>query len=733
MNFKLFDSKEFQQKFSKENKNSTKNRLMLKLFLVVFSTAVIVYFMPRSNGFNFQYELNTPWRYGSLYASRKFNILKSDSAIIKSKDSICHAFQPYFNKDNTTLARVKTKLYNITVKSTSGDEEVNILAKNDPKLRPYIEHIASLLDSVYAQGVVTSVSYDSLISKGAESVRVISEFTATPRSCDELYSIHSAYKYIVNQDPENYKANIISRLNLNTILEADLQYDKDKSEEELNDMLSMVGKYIGTVKANESIVNRGELITPLIYQKIKSYETLMHGQDINKEKLPYILGGQALIVLIIMTVLITYLSIFRKDYIEVPRNAILLYVSIMVFCIVTSLMVAHHFFHVFIIPCCIVPITIRVFMDSRTAFMFHTAMVIIMSLSLSNPFEFITLQLIAGMIAIQNMRELTQRSQIFRTAAIVAAAYITFYVAYELTIGTEITEISRSEITYLIINGAMLLFAYPLLWAIEKTFGFISDVTLVELSNINHPLLRRMSEVAPGTLQHSMQVANLATEVAKKIDAKSQLVRTGALYHDIGKIEQPAFFTENQTNRNPHNLISPINSAKVIMRHVALGIALADKYDLPTAIKRFITTHHGTGKTKYFYVTYKNEHPDEDVDESLFTYPGPNPGTAEEAILMMADSVEAASRSLKEYTEESISQLVDKIIDGQIAEGFFKECPITFKDIAIAKDVFKEKLKTIYHTRITYPEYNAAVKEREEEKRKAEEARQQEDNGKESV
>ena len=257
---------------------------------------------------------------------------------------------------------------------------------------------------------------------------------------------------------------------------------------------------------------------------------------------------------------------------------------------------------------------------------------------------------------------------------------------------------------YFGINGILLLFTYPLLFALEKIFGFTSNVTLVELSNINHPLLRKMSEIAPGTFQHSLQMSNLAAEAANRIGAKSQLVRTGALYHDIGKLENPAFFTENQSGVNPHKSLGYEQSAQVIINHVVDGLKLADKYNLPKVIKDFIDTHHGRGVTKYFYISYQNEHPDEEVNIEKFRYPGINPFTKEQDILMMADSVEASSRSLSEYTEESIGALVDKIIDSQVADGFFKECPITFKDISSVKALFKEKLKTIYHTRITYPE-----------------------------
>ena len=308
------------------------------------------------------------------------------------------------------------------------------------------------------------------------------------------------------------------------------------------------------------------------------------------------------------------------------------------------------------------------------------------------------------MAAIYSLKELSQRSQLLSSTLIVTLTYSLLYLALDLVHVSEIAQLSTYVYMNFIINGLLLLFTYPLLFILEKTFGFTSNVTLVELSNINTKLMREMSETAPGTFQHSLQLANLTAAAANRIGANSQLVRTGAMYHDIGKMLNPAFFTENQSGVNPHDQLNYKQSAQIVISHITDGLKLADKYNLPKVIKEFISTHHGNGLTKYFYISYQNEHPDEEVDKTVFQYPGPNPFTKEQAILMMADSVEAASRSLPEYTEESISALVDKIIDSQVQEGYFKECPITFKDIATVKSVFKEKLKTMYHTRISYPE-----------------------------
>jgi putative nucleotidyltransferase with HDIG domain len=335
--------------------------------------------------------------------------------------------------------------------------------------------------------------------------------------------------------------------------------------------------------------------------------------------------------------------------------------------------------------------------------MTHITMLLVCAMILQHPFEFTVIETVAGLVAINSLRELSQRSQLFKTAFIITIACLAVNMAFDWTRSETLAELDYSTYNYLIADGIMLLFAYPLLYLIEKTFGFTSDITLIELSNTNNELLRRMSEVAPGTFNHSIQVANLAGEIANKIGANAQLVRTGALYHDIGKLSNPIYFTENQSGIDPHETLTDIESAQVIISHVTEGLKMADKYNLPKVIRDFISTHHGQGKAKFFFVRYHNEHPDEPVDDLLFTYPGPNPFTREQACLMMADTVEAASRSLPDYTEQSIRSLVERLVDGQVADGYFRECPITFRDIQYAKTVLIEKLKTVYHTRVSYP------------------------------
>lgn len=636
------------KKMSREKRKRMRS-LLIKSALVVITTAVVVYFMPRFNSFNYSYDKWQPWRYGTLISTQKFNIAMSDSALMNKKDSISRAFKPFFN--------------HIEVEGNPEDELIMDLQ-----------------------------NLDSLRRAGTTYIRVIDGNNAHPVPITDVKSVKEATLSLIGNEARTVKSN--------------LMFDYEKSSSALNEEFSSLGN-LGFVRVNEKIVDRGEIITEEIYQKLRSYEDVMKGKTVDGKQLIsnyMILLGQIMMVMFICILLVHYLSTYREDYIQKPLHSIMCFSLMTVMCVLASIMVSHHFFHVFILPCCMVPIIIRIFLDSRTAFAFHCGTILLISLTLSNPFEFVLLEMVAGMVAILNLKELTQRSQIVSVAGFIIVSSILFYGAYQLATGAEFKNIELRILIYFVINGFLLLLAYPLIWLIEKTFRFVSDVTLVELSNINHPLLRKLSEQAPGTFQHSMQVANLAADVAKKIGARVQLVRTGALYHDIGKMERPAFFTENQNGVTPHKHLSLVKSAEVIIAHVKNGLALAEKYNIPKIISDFIATHHGLGKTQYFLVTYKNEHPGEEVDETLFQYPGPNPSTKEEAVLMISDAVEAASRSLDQYTTENINNLVDKIIDTQVAEGFFNECPLTFKDITDAKDVLKKRLETLYHTRISYPE-----------------------------
>jgi len=668
--------------------------LLYKCLIFIVTVSIITYFMPKEGKFNYEFDINTPWKYGLLQAPFDVRIYKSDQQIQKEQDSIRTFYKPYFLMDKNVEKNMLVKFredYNRNMKFT--------LPSSD-----YLRYIERTLKHIYQRGVLSAQDAQFLSEDSIIQVQIVNGNIATNEEAEQLFTVKEAYEYILNSDTAHYNKRILQSCNLSNYLTSNITFDLEKSEVILQELQAMVAPAKGLVQTGQKIIDRGEIIDEHTYDILRSLEKEWEKRSESMQEIHQTYMGQIIVVSVLIICFMIYLELFRKEYYQRKRSVLLLFALIVFFPVLLSIMVEQNLSNVYVIPLAMIPIIIGIFLDSRTAFMAHTVIILICSIFLRYPHEFIIMEIAAGMTAIYSLRELSQRSQLLRTALIVVICYALVHFAFDLMLENDLTKLNTRMYIYFVINGILLLFAYPLLFILEKTFGFTSNVTLVELSNINNKLLREMSEVAPGTFQHSLQMANLAAEAANKIGANSQLVRTGALYHDIGKMMNPAFFTENQTSVNPHKSLSYEQSAQVIISHITDGIKLAEKHQLPKVIKDFIRTHHGAGVAKYFYISYKNEHPDEEVDMSKFSYPGPNPFTKEQAILMMADSVEAASRSLQEYTEESISTLIDKIVDGQVAEGFFKECPITFKDIAMVKDLFKEKLKTVYHTRITYPE-----------------------------
>ena len=679
-----------------------------RLIVLVASVALIVYFLPNPGKIKFEdIEIGDVWNHPPLISACKFNINMDEDELQVKKDSVDRTFEPYFNHKEAVRDTVKIRIQNATQKLIDNNDRYS-----EAPISHYVSDLFRTLDSVYNEGVISQESYDSLKHVTTQYIRILdNNIQRPPVSIEKIHSIQGAYQKIMNPVwdevtiADTLHKQFLSALNLNTLLEGNLVYDHRKSEQELIAKKDSLSPTIGNVLENERIIDRGEIVTAEKQAKLLAYEKEMSKRTSDERPLKTILG-QILLVLIIMLVLNSFLYIFRKDYFYNVRAYLMLFILPVVFCALSSTMIEHRLLHIFIVPFCMIPVIIRVFLDSRVAFVFHLGTVLIASICMRIPYEFLLIQIIAGMVAVQTLRQMTQRSQIVSTVFIVTLTMLATHFTFEMISNADFTHdhFERDPYYWLIVSGLLLLFTYPLFWLMEKFFGFTSEVTLVELSNTNNTLLQKLMEEAPGTFQHSTQVAILASEVATKVGANVQLVRTGAMYHDIGKLSRPVFFTENQSGINPHERISPTKSSEVIIGHVTEGVKLAEHYDIPEVIKRFILTHHGKGKVKYFYITYKNQHPDEEIDESLFTYPGPNPESKEEAILMMADAVEAASRSLSEYTEEGISSLVDKIVQSQVDDGFFDDSNITFKDLQIARKALKDRLKTIYHTRITYPE-----------------------------
>ncbi|MCI5929790.1 MAG: HDIG domain-containing protein [Prevotella sp.] len=668
--------------------------LAIRAGLVFLTSFIIIWFLPRNEAKQYAYEIGEPWHYGTLIAKFDFPVYKTDETVQRERDSLLHSFQPYYNYDNS-VESVQTAKLRVE------------LAKAGTLPPGFAQALIEKLHQLYQTGIMGTPQYNSFNNDTTSQIRVVFGKDAESRKVSLIYSTMTAYELLLDDSYLSKERLLMQRLNMNDYIMPNLILDRNRTETARNDLLSGITPASGMVMAGQKIIGQGDMVDDYNYRVLNSMEKEIDRRQAGKSQITRHFVGNIIYVIAFMLLFTLYLTLFRRDYFSKPRCVAMLYTFIALFPLCVSLMMEHSYFSfsVYVLPFAMGPIFVRIFLDSRTAFVTHLITVLISACALRYQFDFIIIQTIAGLIAIYSLREVSTRSQIFRTALWVFVATCAMYFALKLMESNGDMRFGRSMYYHFLINGVLLLLAYPLMFVVEKTFGFVSVLTLIELSDTNKGLLRKLSEIAPGTFQHSITVGNLASEIANKIGAKATLARTGALYHDIGKIKNPAFFTENQQGgMNPHDNLTEKESARIIIAHVTDGVKLAEEYDLPVVIRDFILTHHGCGMSKYFYIKYQNEHPNEVVDKSPFTYPGPNPSTREQAILMMADSCEAASHSLKEYTEESIAKLVNQLVDQQVKDGLFSECKITFYDIAVAKQVLIERLKAIYHTRIKYPE-----------------------------
>lgn len=664
------------------------------MLLSLATTIIVVLMLPHNNVPQFDFNIGEPWKYDQIIADYEIPLYKSEDVLQHERDSLLSTFEPYYN-------------YSVTVREQALKKFQKKYQNGLPGLSSYYtSYVAQKIRQAYAKGIINTETAQKLAKDSLARIRVVSGNTATSIAISEYLTPRSAYEWLFT-DPIMQKQRVVLQdCNLNEFLSPNILYDADRSQVEQDDLLSSIPVASGMILIGQKIIGRGEMVDEKAHNAISSYMKEMQQHTTTRTELLSTYGGQALYVFIAVLLMTLYLTLYRRDYFEKTSSYAMLYTLVIINPIIVSLVIKHHFFTVYLLPLAMAPMFVRVFMDSRTAYVVHTVIVLLSALAVQKQFDFIAIELAGGLVAIYTLRELSNRSQVFIAAITVTIAGAAVYTALELINSTTTINLHKDYYIHFVGNGVLLLLTYPLMFLVEKLFGFTSAVTLFELSDMNKDLLHRLSMVAPSTMQHSITVSNLAAEIASRIGAKPLEVRVGALYHDIGKMRHPVFFTENQSGINPHKRINETTSAQVIISHVTEGIRLAEEANLPMLIQDFIRTHHGTGLTKYFYVQYKNNHPDEDVDEAPFRYPGPNPFTREQAILMMADTVEAASRSLPEYTEETISSLVNRLIDTQVNEGYFHECPITFRDIQTAKDVLIERLKTIYHTRIAYPELN---------------------------
>ncbi len=655
--------------------------------IFIVATAIVVYFMPGDNKHKYTYELNRPWNYDLLTAPVDIPVYRDSATVKQMIDSIDSELIPIYRVDPSAKARV-------TAVITGG------AGLSDATRRRLID----LIDKIYEGGVIDAKTAAVIADGELPEVKCIVNNVNVSRPTDAFRSQRDAYAYIDSVFRDSQERPAIQALNLSNELNPNIIEDAKATHQYRESLIQPIVAAVGVIQQGERIIDRGDRVSPQLYQVLKSYEQALEKlgrQDRNRQV--YTTLGHILFVLTLFGLLYAY---FGYNYPATLRSVkkMLAVVSLMVVFFLFSVAMAKNITSgLYIVPLAILPIVAQVFFDARTAFFTYVLEVLMCAVMASFQLEFIFIELLAGSVVIFSLRELSKRSQLLRSASLAFLSYVVGYVAIELMSAGSLTAMSGRLVGYFAINAVLISFAYILIFVIEKMFGMTSVVTLVELSDINNPLLRELSTECPGTFQHSMAVSNLASEAAHKIGANVQLVRAAALYHDIGKIDNPAFFTENQYGINPHDALSPKQSARIIIGHVTDGIKRADKYKLPSVIKDFIYQHHGAGKAKYFYIREQQQHPDETVDPTPFTYPGPNPQTAEASLLMMADAVEAASRSLTDHSEAAIKALVDRLIDQQVADGYHNESPLSFRDVGLIKDTFIKRLRSMYHGRVSYP------------------------------
>lgn len=669
------------------------SRHYVRWIMLAVCVALVAYFLPRNSEHRYIYEENKPWNYSLLTAPFDIPVRLDSVSARRVTDSIDAVFEPVYTRDLTaeklSVADFAKRLEGTNTGLTPGERN-KLLAE---------------LRRIYDNGVTDPATANDIRSGKLRHVRIIHDNIAYTVPASGYLSARSAYAELDSAfaDPRFHRA--IAATSLAELIRPNIVMDTTVTRRMRDEVIQRALAPVGIVVQGERIIDRGEVVNTRLFTILRTMEEMQaeRGQTGMADSYYPILGKLACLLALFGSMYV-FLYFFRRDYFNDDR--VMVFIMLMITCTVLVGLGMHAAFAsgLYLVPLTLVPIIVQAFLDSRTAFLsFLVTVMVLLTVSVF-PLEFLLMQWVAGVAATCSIKELTKRSDLIRTAGLIFGAYALGYVAAELLTNGSLSHLSPRMFGCLAINAVFISFAYILVFLVEKAFGFTSRVTLVELSDINNPVLRELSEECPGTFQHSMSVSNLATAAAARIGANVQMVRTGALYHDIGKLGNPAFFTENQHGVNPHDALDPLQSARIVIGHVNEGLRRADRAKLPSVIRRFISEHHGRGKARYFYTTYCNAHPDLDVDPAPFTYPGPNPTSRETSVVMMADAVEAASRSLKDHSPEAITALVNKIVDGQVAEGLHNASPISFRDITIIKNTFISRLATMYHGRIAYPE-----------------------------
>lgn len=664
---------------------------LIKIALFVLAAVLIVQSFPREGRFRYSFQEGKPWKYNQMLAPYDFQIFKTDAEIKMETDSVMKGFKPYLRMDSTLLTK------------TLADLQKGYLANYQGSMTPHcLNYLRQRLSKIYSAGIVSSSDYEKFVKDSISTVYILNGRIAREMPLSSLYTNAKAYEALYENLPQNIQASVLKSFKLNNYIQDNLTIDSESNAQEQSELSNQVSLSMGLVQRGERIIDRGDIISPDAYLILSSLKKVAEERSASYGKNGVLLG-QVVLVLGLFVLQFLFLWFFRPFTYERKANVVFLLILITGLVLLTSLVVNTGRMNVYIIPYAILPIMVRTFFDSRTALFAHIITVLISSTIVSYPYEFLLIQIAAGMTSVYSLRDLTQRSQLVLCAILVVITYCVMYLGVSMIQEGFMNRINVSMFLNFFINGGLMLTSYLLIYFFEWLFGYTSNVTLMELSNMNNALLREFSETAPGSFQHSLQVSSLSTAAAQEINANVQLARTGALYHDIGKMLNPMYYTENQVGVNPHDKLSPEESCRIITAHVDDGLRLANKHGLPLVIRDSIRMHHGNGPVRYFYNNFRKDHPNEVVPD-LYYYKGVNPNSKETAILMLADAVEASSRSLKDYSEESVSILVDKIVNAKIQDGAFKNVPMTFRDLERVKNVFKLKLQSMYHSRIAYPE-----------------------------
>ncbi len=662
---------------------------------VFLATVFLLYLIiPGESRFKYEFQKNAPWRHETLMAPFNFAILKSNEQIKAEQDSVRSQYIAYFKLDTLTGIAQQNNLGN-TLKKLEQDQQT-------------INNLTDFIGTLYQDGILEQASENYPALQDKEQVILVKNKLAERVDIKELHSLKTAYQALsdtLQAELGQTFDTFTQQVNLSDFIHANLSYDEAFNENELQKQLEEVSYTQGMIQAGERIIFKGDLVTPdkfTILESLKqTYET-KRGQDIERYLL---ILGKIILIVSCLSIMIFYLYYFRPEIFNQKRRLSFILIMIVLMVFTSRFVNDRDFIDLYLVPLAILPILLRIFFDSRTAIFALLVTSLLVGYFAPNSFEYIFLNMVAGITAVFSLDKLHRRSHLVFTALWVFIAYSIVFLALSMIEEGNIESIAWEDLEWFGGNALLILLAYPLIYIFEKLFGFVSDVTLIELADTNQPLLRKLAQEAPGTFQHSLQIANLAEEVILRIGGNPFLVRAGALYHDIGKINQPVFFIENQAaGMSPHSELDNKESAKIIIDHVTQGVKIARRYKLPEILIDFISSHHGTTQAKYFYTMYKNEHPEEEVDAREFTYPGPPPKNKETSVVMLTDGIEAAARALKEKTPDNLRELIEKMVKDKLDAGQLENAELTLRDIRIFKDTILEKLMNIYHVRIEYPE-----------------------------